>query len=269
MVASKHKYSGIRQFVKDKPIRFGIKLWVLACSLTGYTWNFFVYLGKKRTISVEKGKGLAYNVVNVLCKDLFGQGYRLFVDSFYTTFSLAVDLLKNKVYLIGAVKSNSSAMPLAFKQSTEWGNIVSRGDYRWHREGSFVFIQWKDCKVVTLISPLHRGSDVTTCERTISKRSGWRKQTVKQPVITNDYNKSMGGVDLSNQYLNKYSSYIRSQCHWWKVLFFHCIDIMVVNSYILFQQFVAEHPNEFSDTEFGSRFGQLEFREAIAIALMN
>ncbi|VDI39942.1 Hypothetical predicted protein [Mytilus galloprovincialis] len=49
MVASKHKYSGIRQFIKDKPIRFGIKLWVLACSVTGYTctWNFFVYLGKK------------------------------------------------------------------------------------------------------------------------------------------------------------------------------------------------------------------------------
>ncbi|XP_062620671.1 piggyBac transposable element-derived protein 4-like [Saccostrea cucullata] len=35
MVASKHKYSGIRQFVKDKPARFGIKLWVVACNMTG------------------------------------------------------------------------------------------------------------------------------------------------------------------------------------------------------------------------------------------
>jgi hypothetical protein len=29
MVRSKHKFSGIRQFMKDKPVTFGIKLWVL------------------------------------------------------------------------------------------------------------------------------------------------------------------------------------------------------------------------------------------------
>ncbi|CAC5382073.1 unnamed protein product [Mytilus coruscus] len=135
MVASKHKYSGIRQFIKDKPIRFGIKLWVLACSVTGYTWNFFVYLGKKRTNIVDKSKGLAYTVVTTLCEKLYGQGFRLYVDSFYTTLHLANDLLTNKVYLIGAVRSNSTAMPLVFKQSVDWSKLVSRGDFRWHREG--------------------------------------------------------------------------------------------------------------------------------------
>ncbi|CAC5357674.1 unnamed protein product [Mytilus coruscus] len=161
MVASKHKYSGIRQFIKDKPIRFGIKLWVLACSVTGFTWNFFVYLGKKRTNIVDKSKGLAYAVVTTLCEKLYGQGFRLYVDSFYTTLHLANDLLTNKVYLMGAVRSNSTAMPQVFKQSVDWSKLVSRGDFRWHREGSFVFIQWKDCKTVTLMSPLHKSSDVT------------------------------------------------------------------------------------------------------------
>ncbi|XP_056009366.1 piggyBac transposable element-derived protein 3-like [Ostrea edulis] len=48
MVASKHKFSGIRQFIKgNKPVRFGIKLWVVACNMFGYTYNFVVYLGKK------------------------------------------------------------------------------------------------------------------------------------------------------------------------------------------------------------------------------
>ncbi|XP_063400067.1 piggyBac transposable element-derived protein 4-like [Mytilus trossulus] len=269
MVASKHKYSGIRQFIKDKPIRFGIKLWVLACFVTGYTWNFFVYLGKKRTNIVDKSKGLAFTVVTTLCEKLYGQGFRLYVDSFYTTLRLANDLLTNKVYLIGAIRSNSTAMPLVFKQSVGWSKLVSRGDFRWHREGSFVFIQWKDCKTVTLMSPLHRGSDVTSCFRTISNRSAWKRQNVKQPQVIHDYNVNMGGVDSSNQYLNKYSSYIRTQNHWWKVLFFHCFDIMVVNFYIVFQEFIGKYPAQFENTTFVSRFGQLEFRESIASELMN
>ena len=47
MVRSKHKISGIRQFMKDKPVKFGIKLWVLADTITWYTSICFVYLGKK------------------------------------------------------------------------------------------------------------------------------------------------------------------------------------------------------------------------------
>ncbi|VDI78460.1 Hypothetical predicted protein [Mytilus galloprovincialis] len=268
MVASKHKFSGIRQFIKEKPIRFGIKLWVLACSITGYTFDFFVYLGKKRTEILDKKKGLAYSVVMSLCRSIQGQGYKLFVDSFYTTQHLAEDLLRDKIYIIGAVRSNSSAMPSVFKQSKDWEKVVGRGDFRWHRNGSFVYVQWKDCKCVTLISPLHKGSDVTTCYRTIQSRKTWKKSITKQPLITSDYNAYMGGVDKSNQYLNKYTSYIRTQNHWWKVLFFHCLDIMIVNAYILFTDFVSKSPELFGDSEFSSSLGQLEFRENLAISLM-
>ena len=192
----------------------------------------------------------------------------MYVDSFYTTLHLANDLLTKKVYLIGAVRNNRTAIPPIFKQSPDWSKIVSRGDFRWHRQGSFVYVQWKDCKTVTLMSPLHKGSDVTSCNRTIAKRSVWKKQCVKQPVITHDYNDYMGGVDLSNQYLNKYSSYIRTQSHWWKVLFFHCFDMMVVNSFIMFQEFIEKYPTEFSNTPFDNRFGQLKFRESIASEMM-
>ena len=45
MVKSRHR-SGLRQFNKDKPIRWGIKLWVLADSSNGYTIDFNVYIGK-------------------------------------------------------------------------------------------------------------------------------------------------------------------------------------------------------------------------------
>jgi hypothetical protein len=47
MVKSKGR-SGMRQFIKDKPTRWGFKLWVLAESSTGYTIDFNVYTGEAR-----------------------------------------------------------------------------------------------------------------------------------------------------------------------------------------------------------------------------
>ena len=87
------------------------KLWVLADTITGYASIFFFYLGKKRTEITDISKGLSYPVVFNLLPEFFNQGYRLFMDSFYTTNNLVNDLFKKQVYVIGAVRSNSSAMP--------------------------------------------------------------------------------------------------------------------------------------------------------------
>ena len=71
MVRSKHTFSGIKQFMKDKPVKFGIKLCVLADIITGYTSIFFVYLGKKRTEITDISK---YAVVFNLLPDCFNHG---------------------------------------------------------------------------------------------------------------------------------------------------------------------------------------------------
>ena len=41
MVKSKHR-SGIRQYIKNKPTKWGIKLWVLADSTNGYTCDLLM-----------------------------------------------------------------------------------------------------------------------------------------------------------------------------------------------------------------------------------
>ena len=45
MVRNKGRFS-FPQHIRDKPTKWGFKLWVLADSLTGYTWDFEVYIGK-------------------------------------------------------------------------------------------------------------------------------------------------------------------------------------------------------------------------------
>ena len=46
MVQNKGIY-GFRQCMKDKPTKWGMKLWVVADTVTGYTYDFEVYTGKK------------------------------------------------------------------------------------------------------------------------------------------------------------------------------------------------------------------------------
>jgi len=59
MVASKAK-TGMTQFMKDKPTRWGFKLFVLADSRNGYTVDFSIYTGKS---SIPSGHGLSHDAV--------------------------------------------------------------------------------------------------------------------------------------------------------------------------------------------------------------
>ena len=63
LVKSCHR-SEILQYIKDKPTRWGIKLWVLADSSNGYTADFNVYIGKAaRKETSEFGFGYDVYVV--------------------------------------------------------------------------------------------------------------------------------------------------------------------------------------------------------------
>ena len=99
MVKSRHR-SGIRQYIKDKPTKWGIKLWVLADSSNGYTIDFNIYIGRAAGRDVSE-HGLGYDVVMRLMEPYLHQGYHLYVDNFYSSVTLMKDLYEKGIPATG------------------------------------------------------------------------------------------------------------------------------------------------------------------------
>lgn len=79
MLATK-AHTGMTQYMKVKPTKWGFKLFVLADRNNGYTVDFTVYTGKTQFPS---GVGLAYDTVMSLIKPAcLGSGYHLYMDNF-------------------------------------------------------------------------------------------------------------------------------------------------------------------------------------------
>jgi hypothetical protein len=49
MVRYKGTHCPIRQYMPNKPLKWGLKVWYLACSVSKYVWNFDFYCGKNAT----------------------------------------------------------------------------------------------------------------------------------------------------------------------------------------------------------------------------
>jgi len=107
MVRSKARFA-FKQYIRNKPTKWGFKLWCLCNSSNGYTIRFSVYRGK--TGEVLSGNGLGYDVVFRLMTGYLDQGYSLYVDNFYTSPTLAVDLFKT--HITGTLNKTRIGVPV-------------------------------------------------------------------------------------------------------------------------------------------------------------
>ena len=205
---------------KDKPDKYGIKAYELCDSLTGYCSRIQIYVGKVLDVSVH---GIIYDLVMNLVSPYLHQGFQLFMDNYYTSPFLFLDLFFNGTGACGTCRLNRSGLPRKIKDAT----LEQKGESIVMHTGPLMAMKMLDRKPVTILSTISKSTTVVT-----NKKDPKTKESVVRPECIVGYNKFMGDVDRSDQML-KYEAFRHRSIKWWKKVFFIFYPWLVL-THILF-----------------------------------
>ena len=78
------------QYIKNKPKKWGVKVFILAESNSGYILKFESYTGKQE---LPDEKGATYHTVMSLLENHLGRGFCEYMDNYYSSPTLYSDLV--------------------------------------------------------------------------------------------------------------------------------------------------------------------------------
>jgi hypothetical protein len=111
-----------KQYIKNKPVKWGIKIYCVCCSYTSYLFNSELYIGKREE-EIERAEDapILANTLTRLLLPLQGLYHRVYMDNFYTSVPLFNALAHMDIWATGTVKSNRKCLSsmVTFKKAEE------------------------------------------------------------------------------------------------------------------------------------------------------
>ena len=207
MVGFRGRY-GPRQYMPNKPTKWGIKCFTLADSENGYVLNVHVYTGSETLQNVGyKTLPQPARIVLHLATPYLQSGHHIFTDRYYTSLPLAQTLYQYNTAFTGTSNKKRVDLPDLFRGTYRVGVIAYRCDHllalTWRAEKKkkpVIMVSTHSSAATTLVQPANRFST-----------------SVMKPVVIDMYNQYMNGVDISDQY-TVYYSFIRKTVKWWRKL---------------------------------------------------
>lgn len=220
----------MKQFMKDKPYKWGCKNYVL-CGKSGLPYDFFIYQGSTTELSPENLQkfGFCASVVLHLVARLNRTGHKLYYDNYFSSYQLLEILKEKRINACGTIRVDRFAKPplLSDKDMVKKGRGYS--DSVVSKDGKVVVVKWQDNKSVHLASNFVGIGEIDLAKRWDKKQ---RKHVeVSRPEIVSRYNGGMGGVDLLDQLISYYRVFIRSK-KWTLRIIFHFVDFAICSSWL-------------------------------------
>ncbi|XP_050687845.1 piggyBac transposable element-derived protein 4-like [Eriocheir sinensis] len=146
-----------------------------------------------------------------------------------TKYAIKVYLVA-EVYVYGTLRLMRGA-PKRLQDMAKPRRLADYALESMHRNGVHVLI-WKDKKAVPMVSTMHTNAT--------NEKTHHVLHTIQKPVMVEDYNQFMGGVDHFNQ-MEKYYPVPRRSTKWTKKLTFYFIQMALFNAHTLYKKSAHRH----------------------------
>ena len=203
------------QYMGNKPDKYGLKFWLLVDVEHKYSYNGFPYLG--RDANRQATTSLSADVVLKLMNPLFGGGYNVICNNYFSSLKVSNSLMKNICSFIGKVRQNRRELPR---------KALVKQDVH----DTKIFIETE------------KGTSLTACQCKKIKKNLLLHKDVKIPEANNlkhkpeavlFYNKNKVAVDVIDQMTRMYSVKAASR-RWPNHVFYNVIGLALINSWILY-----------------------------------
>ena len=247
-----------RVYNKSKPNKFHIKIFQVSDPQIGYLIHFKVYTGvgscwRNGISSDDEKNNVTTKTVLTLCNDadVFYKGHCIYMDSYFTSVSLAEELFARDTLCCGTAQHRVGQPKMLGHRN---GKVkLKPGQTCALRSGPVLCFKWmqdkrqngqqrKIPKEVYMLTTKHIAE-----ERFSGKVVYNTGEPVYKPAAIVQYCHEMGGVDLTDQLL-QYYDFLRRSCKWWRKLWVHLFNIVILNAYLLNRNYGLR--NKLTQTEY-------------------
>ncbi|XP_071502739.1 piggyBac transposable element-derived protein 4-like [Diadema antillarum] len=217
-----------RQYIPNKPRKWGIKFWMLCDAQTGFCLRWRQYVGAE---GQDNGDSATEALVKQLTEPFYNTDRVIVMDNYYSSVKLYEDLSRNGLGACGTVRSNRRGLPEEIRRG---GLHLAKGDdpvfFAKGREMSAV--TWHDVKLVNVLSTV--SSNDLKQKQIRSKNAEGGRRTIQKPATVDVYNRFMNGVDKMDQRMSYYR-YPHKKIKGYRVTYHFTMEVALVNAYIAFR----------------------------------
>lgn len=207
-------------YMKNKPEKYGIKLFIVCDASSGYILKMEVYSGKG-----TEDMGIIPLLTRLLDNYLY-KGHTIYMDRYYSSPAVFDFLWERNTKAVGTCMTNRKELP----QNNIVQKKIQKGEIIFMRRNHLLCLKWKDTRDVLFLSTCHKATSSDVMVRT---KEGPKIKSKPDAIL--DYNIHKTGVDRSDQMI-AYYPFGRKQLKWWKKLFFHMFLMAITNAFVLYRE---------------------------------